>query len=154
MGYKSVRVYGVWGLTSICWSFNVGWIVKNLLFDVLTPFILEAMEDRDVTFNQIKFPLLLIPKQLNLTCIFLSARARFSVSKPNGWPCTTLDTLVIMLLCNRMFCCIFVWSRNTKKYKKFKKFKKSKSAIRKTSSNNEEDCRPTDAQHQTIWPTI
>ena len=26
--------------------------------------------------------------KLNLTCIFISARARYFVSKPNGWPCT------------------------------------------------------------------
>ena len=34
------------------------------------------------------FPNHLQTKSLNLTCIFLSTRARYFLSKPNGWPCT------------------------------------------------------------------
>ena len=37
------------------WSVNVGWIIKNSVFSwFLAPFLLEAVEDWDVTFNQIK----------------------------------------------------------------------------------------------------
>jgi hypothetical protein len=63
----------------------------HYFIDFLAPFLLEAVEDRDVTFNQIKgsevlCPLLKTPKP-NLTCIFLSARTRYIISIPNGGPC-------------------------------------------------------------------
>ena len=57
-----------WHQSDLFWSDNVGWIIKNSLFSwFLTHFLLEAVEDRDVTFNQIKgsyikFPQLRIPK--------------------------------------------------------------------------------------------
>ena len=44
-----------WHQSDLFWSDNVGWIIKNsLFFWFLTPSLLEAVEDRDVTFNQIK----------------------------------------------------------------------------------------------------
>ena len=37
------------------WTLNVGWIIKNSIFYwFLAHFLLEAVEDRDVTFDQIK----------------------------------------------------------------------------------------------------
>ena len=50
------------------WPFNVEWIIKNSIFYwFFAPFLLEAVEDRDVTFDQIqgsyvKIPLFRIPK--------------------------------------------------------------------------------------------
>ena len=37
------------------WPFNVEWIIKNSIFYwFFAPFLLEAVEDRDVTFDQIQ----------------------------------------------------------------------------------------------------
>ena len=50
------------------WPLNVGWIIKNSIFYwFLAHFLLEAVEDKDVTFDQIqgslvKIPLFRIPK--------------------------------------------------------------------------------------------
>ncbi len=57
-----------WHQNDLFWSNNVGWIIKNSPFSWFpTPFLLEAVENRDFTVNQIKgsyvkFPLLIIPK--------------------------------------------------------------------------------------------
>ena len=56
--------------TKMSFSGLLMWLVLSKIYyfiDFLAPFLLEAVEDRDVTFNQIKgsyikFPLLRIPK--------------------------------------------------------------------------------------------
>ena len=71
-----------------CWNFS----------EILPSLRTEAVEDRNVTFNQIKGSYIQMSTtqdsqttfKLNLTCIFLSTRARYFVSKPSGWPCSTL----------------------------------------------------------------
>ena len=41
----------IWHKNGLFWSLNVEWSIKNSLFyGLLAPFLLEAVEDRDVTF--------------------------------------------------------------------------------------------------------
>jgi hypothetical protein len=47
--------YTPWHKYDLFWSLNVWWIIKNsLIYWFLAPFLLEAVEDREVTFNQIE----------------------------------------------------------------------------------------------------
>ena len=56
----------------LSWSFNVGWIIKNTLFYwFLALFLLEAVEDRDVTFNQIQGSIVKCPLPMNIQITFV-----------------------------------------------------------------------------------
>ena len=87
------------------WKNKFFWIDSWNFIEILPSLRTEAVEDRDVTFNQIKGSQVKCPLSTqdtqttfkpNLTCIFLSARNRYIISIPNGWPCMLIFSQKIL----------------------------------------------------------
>ena len=85
-----------WHQNNLFFSDNVDWIIKNSIFSwFLTPFLCWGCGGQGCYFypNQRvigQMPPTQDPQTTfkpNLTCIFLSARARYIKSKPDGRPC-------------------------------------------------------------------